>query len=248
MNRLFELHCPIVFAHRGASLYAPENTLSAFQTALEQGAPAMETDAKLSTDGEVVLIHDQTVNRTTNGKGRVSDFTLVELKELDAGCFFGPQFAGETIPSLREVFEVFGKRLYYNIELTNYRTPWDNLVKKVVELVKEFHYEENVLFSSFYPLELTQAKRLLPEVPLAFIEINKPVTRKLSGWLHQLLPDIIEPTYTYLDEAYVQKQRGWGKRIQVYTVNRPEEIRKMVRLGVDGIISDNPKLCLEIIG
>ena len=156
---------PIIFAHRGAAAYAPENTLASFKTALDQGADAIELDAKLSADGYVVVCHDRTLNRTTNGTGELSRKTLAELRELDAGCHFSTKFAGEKIPLLEEVFETVGKKLLINVELTNYATPYDQLVEKVCALVIKHGLEGGVLFSSFFPLNLKKAFRLIPNVP-----------------------------------------------------------------------------------
>src|SRR5512147_1736179 len=125
---------PIIFAHRGASAHAPENTLAAFELALSQGADAIELDVKLSSDGQVVVIHDPTVDRTTGAKGRVKDMTLADMRTLDAGSFFSQNFVNEKIPTLEEVFETMGKRLFINVELTNYTTPRDHLVETVCML------------------------------------------------------------------------------------------------------------------
>src|SRR5437867_7569994 len=125
---------PIIFAHRGASAYAPENTLAAFELALAQNADAIELDVKLSADGHAIVIHDPTVDRTTAHHGRVRDLSLAELSALDAGSFFSEKFHGERIPTLEEVFETMGKRTFINVELTNYSTPHDHLVETVCKL------------------------------------------------------------------------------------------------------------------
>ncbi|MBU0511232.1 MAG: glycerophosphodiester phosphodiesterase, partial [Chloroflexi bacterium] len=115
-----QLPRPAIFAHRGASAYAPENTLAAFDLAIRQNADAIELDAKLSADGHVVIIHDQTVDRTTDGTGRVSDLQLAALQELDAGCTYDEAFRHERIPTLGEVFDAVGRKILINVELTNY--------------------------------------------------------------------------------------------------------------------------------
>ena len=122
---------PLIFAHRGASAHAPENTLSAFELALEQGAHGIELDVKLTADGEVVVFHDPTIDRTTGGQGRISQLTLAALRELDAGSSFSEKFSGEKIPTLAEVFETIGRRAFINVELTNYSTRNDGLADKV---------------------------------------------------------------------------------------------------------------------
>src|SRR3989304_10409901 len=160
---------PLIFAHRGASAYAPENTLAAFRLALEHGADGIELDAKLSADGQVVVIHDQTVDRTTDGHGRVNQLTLTQLRQLDAGFCKGAAFKGERIPTLAEVLEMLGDRLIINIELTNYDSPQDGLPEKAAELVRAGHLEQSVLFSSFLPSNLLAIRNILPSVPLAIL-------------------------------------------------------------------------------
>ena len=144
-----QLNKPKIFAHRGASAYAPENTMAAFSLAVHQGADAIELDAKLSADGYVVVMHDDTVDRTTNGTGRVSSLSLAELQKLDAGSKFPPLFKSEKVPTLEEVYETLGRKILINVELTNYSTPMDDLPDKVIALVKKFNLEERVLLSSF---------------------------------------------------------------------------------------------------
>src|SRR5690606_38697099 len=127
--------------------------------AIDQGADAIELDAKLSADGEVVVIHDQTVNRTTTGSGRVGEMTLKELRALDAGSFFDITFQGEKIPTLNEVFALVGKRIPINVELTNYASLTDDLPDKVAALVRRHNLTRQVLFSSFNPLALLRIRR-----------------------------------------------------------------------------------------
>ncbi|MFN2146831.1 MAG: glycerophosphodiester phosphodiesterase, partial [Anaerolineales bacterium] len=128
MNSLsWTSQAPLVIAHRGASAFAPENTLSAFTLAVKQGADAIELDAKLTADGRVVVYHDLTLDRTTSGKGKLAEKSLAELKRLDAGSFMGQEFRGERIPTLDEVFETVGDTLLINVELTNYGSVLDRL-------------------------------------------------------------------------------------------------------------------------
>lgn len=141
---------PVVIAHRGDLAHAPENTLAAFEFAARQGADAVEFDVKLTADDQVIVLHDQKVDRTTNGSGDIARMALADLRDLDAGSHFSEKFRDERIPTLGEVFESIGKLLDLNIELTNYATPFDALVPKVVEMVREYGLEDRVIFSSFY--------------------------------------------------------------------------------------------------
>jgi glycerophosphoryl diester phosphodiesterase len=160
---------PAIIAHRGASACAPENTLAAFKLALEQGADAVELDAKLSADGQVVVIHDQTVDRTTPATGRVCDYRLAELCKLDAGSHYDVAFKGEPIPSLEEVSKAIGQLTFINVELTNYASTWDNLPDKVAELVKRYKLSRRVIFSSFSVANLIHIHRLVPEAPVGLL-------------------------------------------------------------------------------
>ena len=154
---------PTIFAHRGSSAHAPENTLAAFELAIRQGADGIELDAKLTADHQVVVIHDSTVNRTTGANGIVRRMNLAEIKKLDAGSHFDYGFRGETIPTLDEVFETVGHRIFINVELTNYASPFDDLPDQVARVVKRHKQENRILFSSFNPLALLRVKYLLPK-------------------------------------------------------------------------------------
>ena len=122
-RRNWDSSAPLVIAHRGASMYAPENTLAAFELAIEMGADAIELDTMLTADGIPIVIHDHSLDRTTDGIGSVSSKTVAELKLLDAGSAFDIRFAGERIPTLEEVFSAVGKKIMINVELKNYVSP-----------------------------------------------------------------------------------------------------------------------------
>lgn len=238
---------PVIFAHRGASAYAPENTLAAFSLALEQGAPAIEFDVKLSADGEVVVIHDQTVNRTTDGSGNVAQLPLSALRELDAGGWFGDGFRGEKIPTLHEVFAAFGENLLMNIELTNYTTPFDALIPKVADIVKRYGVQHRVWFSSFYPHNLMHIARLLPEVPRA--QLLWPGS---AGWWQRLWGRAInvQAEHPWKDDINIESIESAHRhirRIHAWTVNAPEDMRHLKTIGIDGFFTDDPVRALEIV-
>lgn len=166
-----ELSKPLVIGHGGASSYAPENTLASFDLAVRQGADGIELDAKLCADGNVVVIHDQTVDRTTSGSGNVIDMTLEELQELDAGSHFDTTFKSEKNPTLNQVFESVGNKTIINVDLTNYYSPFDSLPIKVAEIVNRHNFSHKVLFSSINPLSLRRINRLIPEAPIGLIAL-----------------------------------------------------------------------------
>ncbi len=233
---------PFYFAHRGASVHAPENTLAAFELAHKQGAPAIEFDVKLTADRFVVIHHDQTLDRTTDGSGSITRQPLAALRELDAGSKFSADFRGEKIPTLEAVFESLGKQVFMNVELTNYASPFDGLVDEVVKLVVRHGLEERILFSSFFPTNLSRARRLLPAVPRGQLFLPGG-----SGWWQRLAAKFMSlqaehPFKGDLNAADVQRAHAIGRRVYTWTVNDPSEMKSLRVLGVDAIFTDDPLL------
>lgn len=238
----------VIFAHRGACALAPENTISSFELAVTHQADAVELDAKLSKDGVVMVIHDPTLERTTNGVGKVNEHTLAELKTLDAGSKFGPRFVGEKIPTLEEVFEAVGKKVLVNVELTNYSSPKDDLIAKVAEVVKKQNMQDRVLFSSFIPKNLKMMKELLPDAPVALLCLEG-----LGGFLSRsflmsnVSPAIIHPYLADVDPIYVRLEHRRHRRVHVWTVNADQDIKHMLAMRVDGIFTDDPQKARKIM-
>jgi glycerophosphoryl diester phosphodiesterase len=233
---------PLVIGHRGASTHAPENTSAAFELAITHRADAIEFDVSLSSDRQVMVIHDTTVDRTTNGKGKVAHLSFSELQKLDAGYKFSEAFAGEKIPSLIDVFERFGTRILMNIELKNYSTPFDGLVKIVVNLVKSYKLENRIIFSSFLSNNLNIARKLLPEVPCALLADSgwKGYIQRRYGWKKKY--QALHPYVTDVDEKLVRDIHGENKRVHVWTVNEEDDLKRMLDLQVDGVFTDDPAM------
>ena len=238
---------PFLFAHRGASAHAPENTLAAFELALAQKADGIELDVKLSADGHVVVIHDPTVDRTTGAHGRVKDISLAELRSLGAGSFFSENFSSEKIPTLEEVFEAMGKRIFINVELTNYNSPRDQLVESVCMLVKKFNLQKHVMFSSFFASNLSKAGSYLPDVPRGLLALNgiPGAWARSFGYafgkyqaLHPYLKDVTP--------EQVQRVHRLKGRVHVWTVNKAEDMRQLFHWGVDAIFTDDPQLAVQV--
>jgi len=246
---LYTLPHPTIFAHRGASTHAPENTLAAFELALAQGADGIELDVKLTSDGKVVVIHDFTVTKTTGARGFVKDLSLAEIRSLNAGSFFSEKYEGEKIPTLEEVFETLGSRTFINVELTNYNTPRDHLVETVCMLVKQFGLQKRILFSSFLPSNLARAQSYLPEIPcglLAWGGLPGAWSRSFGfsfGKYQALHPSLKDVT-----RQQVQRVHRLGKRIHVWTVNAEQDMRRLFGWGVDAIITDDPQLAVRVRG
>ncbi len=232
---------PLNLAHRGASRIAPENTLRAFRLALELGADGFELDVHLSRDGIPVVLHDADLRRTTDGSGRVWEKTVAELKALDAGAWKDPRFAGERIPTLDEVFEAFGDQVLYNIELKIF-TPWSvRWVRAVVERVRRYGLAGRVLLSSFNPLALRWAWRLAPEIPRGLLVDPESPLPLRRAWFAFLAPHEARHLHVrMIDERTIRWCRRRGYAVVAWTVNETEEMRRLIRLGVAAIITDEP--------
>lgn len=239
---------PMIFAHRGACKYAPENTLASFAEALHQGAPAIELDVKCTADNEVIVHHDQTLDRTTSGSGDLRHCTLTQLRKLDAGAKFDEKFTGEKIPTLREVLENFGHKMKINIELTNYATPGDDLVTLVVSLVRQYKLEEQVMFSSFNPGNLRKARALCPVIPNGLLALDGPAGwLARSRWAFYAPHEALHPYADDTTEDLIVREHESGRRVHIWTVNEEEQMRKLFGWGADAIFTDDPKLALSVL-
>lgn len=240
---------PLNLAHRGASAYAPENTLAAFRLAAEQGADGIELDAKLSRDGVIVAMHDVSVNRTTDGAGRVSDLTLAELKRLDAASKFGLRFAGERVPTLDEVVDAVGDRLLINVELANYESRGDGLELKVVEFIVKRGLIDRVMVSSFNPLGLRKVKHAAPHIVCGLLTRPglKFTLRRL--FLAPLIPglDARHPQHGMIDAAFVRRVHARGQKVNTWTVDEEADMRRMIELGVDSIMTNRPDVLQRMV-
>ena len=239
---------PAVIAHRGASAHAPENTLAAFELALSQGADAIEMDVMLCGDQRAVIIHDGTVDRTTNGSGEVAKMRLSDLKLLDAGSSYAPQFHGEQIPTFEEVLDKIAPQIPINLELKNYASPLDDLPKIVSHLIKSSGLSIQFFISSFNPIALRAFQKHLPEVPIGLLVgagrgTLAKVARLFGGFTRY---QSYHPAYQGVTPDLVNRTHSKQQKIFTYTVNDPKDMHQLFRIGVDGIITDNPAAALDI--
>lgn len=247
MSLLEQLPRPAIIAHRGASAYAPENTLEAFRLAVAQGAHAIELDAKLTHDRRVVVFHDMRLGRTARGTARIRDVDLVDLEPLDASQGFAGGYAVTHIPTLDAVLAQLAGQIPINIELTNYNHLWDDLPQRVVELVLRFQATQRVWFSSFNPLALARVARLLPQVPRGFLVLPGARGRLIYRLFAPFIPhQVVHPHFSLVDAAWLRRLHRRGKQVFVYTVNDPWEMQRLFALGVDGIFTDDPVLAQQV--
>jgi len=220
---------PLIIAHRGASYDAPENTLSAFRLAAEQGADGLEFDVQLSADGVPVIFHDAKLERTTNGRGKVTDQSFEQLQQWDAG-------GGNKILALEQLFAEFGSTLLYNVELKPYRLRNVGLEQAVAGLISKFGLEKQTLVSSFSPASLRRFHKLQSAETLTAL-VRYPgfgFTRRF----YQGEAD--HPHYKLVDAAYMRGAADNNYRVHVWTVDDLAEAARLTELGVHGLITNRP--------
>nr|MBC7245729.1 glycerophosphodiester phosphodiesterase [Chloroflexota bacterium] len=232
---------PLNFGHRGAPKAAPENTIASFQKACEMGADGVELDIMLCADGEPVVIHDFSVERTTDGHGRVRELTLAQLKALDAGSWFSPEFAGERIPTLREVVAWAGDDILLNIELKSTSIRGDGLEEKVISIVREYRLEQHVVLSSFNPFALRRVKQLAPDLHTGLLYADDLPIYLRRAWLRPMAhPDALHPHYAMVTNDYLLWARRKGYRVNVWTPDPVSDWQYLIRQKVDMIITNCP--------
>ena len=239
---------PLILAHRGASRRAPENTMAAFRLAAQLGADGIELDVQLSKDGEAVVMHNSTVDRTSDGHGRVRDLLLAELRVLDAGGWFAPEFTGERIPTLAEVLHELGPRLVLNIELKTATVFGGGLEAEVVRLVEDAALGERVILSSFDPLALWRVRRLNPHLSTGLLYAPDSPLYVRGRWLQPLArPAALHPRWDMLDGPSVAAAQRRGLAVRPWTCDDPDGLRRLAGWGVDAIITNVPDLTRAVL-
>jgi len=225
----------MVIAHRGASSYAPENTLAAFDLALELGAHQIELDVHSTRDGHVVVIHDDTVDRTTNGSGPVASQTLAELRQLDAGAWFGATFAGERIPTFEEVLARYQGRVYLHVELKGH-TP--SLAPRTAELIRQHGMVGQVTITSFQQVRLEEIRTAAPELPSGWLvgDVSDAVIAQARAMeVAQLCPRANTVT-----PELVRRLHAEGFVVRAWGVTTEELMQQVVQAGADGMTVNFP--------
>ncbi|PSL01543.1 glycerophosphoryl diester phosphodiesterase [Haloactinopolyspora alba] len=246
-------------AHRGSSGSAPENTVAAVEYAVDQRSSFVEVDVQRSADGELVIMHDVTLERTTNveevfpdrAPWNVGDFTLEEMRQLDAGSWFSPDFAGEPVPTLREVVEALGPRTGLLLELKS-PSLYPGIEAQIHEELSSIPgYMERSLrtgrlvVQSFDIDSMRTYDEIAPEVPVGLLYGSQPTEEELveaSTWAEQ-----VNPSYRVTDAALVERIHELGMTISVYTINSGQLMREYINLGVDGIITNYPGVLRDIL-
>lgn len=234
------------YAHRGFSGRYPENTMLAFEKALEAGCEGIELDVHLTKDGEVVIIHDEEINRTSNQQGLVKDMTYKELEKVDFSYKYQGKVPFQKIPTLREYFElVKDKDIITNIELKTGVFEYPGIEKKVNDLIKEFHLEEKVAISSFNHYSVMRMKELDPSLYCGFLTESWIIDA--GAYVKSCKVEALHPFFGMLNEEITKELKENGCEINTWTVNTKEDIEKMIEIEVNGIISNYPDIVGELL-
>lgn len=234
------------FAHRGFSGKYPENTMLAFRKAVEAGADGIELDVQLTKDGEVVIIHDETIDRTTDGKGYVSDYTYEELSRFDASYIYKGKTEFNKIPTLREYLEMIKDTdLVTNIELKTGVKEYLGIEDKVWELIKEFKLEERVIISSFNHFSVMRMRELAPNLKYGLLSETWIIDA--GKYTYDLGIACYHPIQWNLTPEVIKEVKRYGIEINTWTVNTEDRIRYMIENGIDIIIGNFPDLTKKIL-
>ena len=231
-----------IIAHRGASGLAPENTIAAMKLAIEYGCDGIETDLQLTKDGKVVVFHDWSVDRTTDGKGEIKDLTFEELSKLDNGSWFSDEFKGERIPTLEELLKVVPEDLVLNLELKSQAFDSRGLEEKVMEILNKKNRKENIIISSFSHRSLQKIRDLDKEIKIGILFEGYLIG--LKEYIGNLNLDIwsVHPGVSHVDKELVEVIHEMDLLGYVWTVNDKETAERLKESGVDGIITNYPNL------
>jgi len=236
---------PLIIAHRGYRAKYPENTLTSFSAALDIGVKMIELDVMLTRDRKMVVIHDATLERTTDGHGQVNSYTLKELKELDAGTWFHPRFVGERLLELEEVLDLVRGRTLLNIEIKSkaYEAhhPPDAIEKQVVELVRQKNALTSVLISSF-EWEVLENIASIEDAPAVALISKYPAERDNVKLCIRLKAFSWHPNCRELKYDQVKIMREEGIRVFPYNVESPGEYQRMINMDIDGVITSDPAM------
>lgn len=233
-----------IYAHRGSRGTHPENTLASFKEALRVGADGIELDVHLSKDGQVLVIHDETIDRTTNGEGLVKDLTCDQLRTYSAGAWFHPAYQDEKIPLLKEVFHLLIDHNFkgdLNIELKTDQINYEGLVQKCLDLQSECYLPFSIIYSSFNPETLKEVKQLDAEQEVAFLfygeygfDVDFGQTR-IEGW---------HPSFELLEESIEKNQAG--RPLRFWTVNSLSDMDQCLTHSVDTLMTDYPQTAISL--
>lgn len=235
-----------IWAHRGASFYAPENTLEAFDIAVKQKADGIELDVQLSKDGKLVVIHDETIDRVSTGTGYVKDYNLNELKRFNFGKLF-PHFGFSAIPTLEEVYGLLKQTdLTINVELKTGIIFYEGIEEKLIDLADKMDMEDRIIYSSFNHYSLLNLRKLKKDAKIGLLVSDIYVD--VLDYAIKLGADALHPIgYMLQLPGFIEESKAKNMKLHVWTVDEEEEIKLLNNHGIDAIITNKPVIARKII-
>jgi glycerophosphoryl diester phosphodiesterase len=241
----------IIVGHRGAAGHAPENTMASFRKAIEFGVDVVELDVHLTNDGVVVVHHDNSLDRTTSGKGEIKSHKWDHISKLDAGTSFSHYFKNETVPSLEDVIKLCKGKTEVLIEIKDGEDVYPEIEDRIIELIRKYKAEKWCIVQSFRDDVIFRIHRIAPDIRLQKLFVRKlcclPVIfdsgASFFSFQKYHFVESFNILYKYAGKQFIEQVHKHNKKVMVWTVNEAEDIAKMKAIGVDGIISDFPDRC-----
>jgi len=232
---------PVIYAHRGASAYAPENTMAAFVKAVELGSGGIELDVHMTKDGHIVVVHDEAIDRTSDGSGKIKDLNFSELLRFDFGRWFSDEFVGERVPSLEQVLELLsGWNGFLNIEI---KSNDNDIESSVISLINMYRMRDKVIVSSFNHYVIVNIKKLDEGIKTGALIME--MLYKPWEYAKRIGANAIHPYYRAINKEYIEECLENDLEVNVFTVDRPEDVKLFAKTNVSGIITNVPDVALK---
>lgn len=230
---------PKVIAHRGGRRWAPENTMAAFRKSIDLGVYGIELDVHRLRSGELAVIHDDDVRRTTSGAGFVKDLSYKEVRQLSAGLWFSQEFAEERIPLLEEVLELVAGRVVINVEVKNAPIEYRNIEDDLIRLLRQYPYPDSIIISSFDHQVLARLKRKAPDLTLAILA--EAIFENVGFYAKRIGATLWHPSFDCLRADAVREAHMARLKVNAWTLNSREQWSHGLEMGLDGIVTDDPE-------
>lgn len=230
---------PQIIAHRGGRKWGPENTMAVFRKCVDNKIYGIELDIHRCKSGELVVIHDCELARTTSGTGLVKDFNLEELRKLSAGKWFGKEFESEKIPLLTEVLDLLDGKVYLNIEIKNAPIEYPGIEDDLIKILKSYKYTDQIIVSSFDHQVLKKLHDKAPQYKLGFLDSAIPV--KIDSYAKEVGASAWHPEFSEIRKDSVALAHAGGIKVNAWTINKESDWKVAVDIGIDGIVTDDPE-------
>ncbi len=236
---------PVLYGHRGAAFEAPENTIPSFKTAKEIGVYGVEMDLHTTKDNELIVMHDETLDRTTEGKGFIHDYTLEQIRKLDAGIKFGQKWRGTKVPTLKEVFDSIGTDIHYYLEIKQSYKIYPKIEEKILDLIDRYKLKNKVQIISFDFDSLERIRQLDKTIDLGVLFVSR------VSWMIDISKKInanwVQPSFNLIYKEDVDLAHNNGFKVAAWTVDSELEIKRAASIGVDSITSNNPRFAKAVL-